>query len=170
MTSGNVTRWPASGRRGAEADDARTCGYADDIVVGFEHETDARRFWDAMRDRLQEFSLSLHPKKTRLIEFGRHAANNRKRRGLGKPETFNFLGIGQRVDVEEAHRVGECILDEHAFGVAGDEVFDGTACVVGEQDGRLVVAEVGDEELAAGALKRTSLLFVEPRVTVFAVG
>jgi hypothetical protein len=68
--------------------------YADDIVVGFEQETDARRFWDAMRDRLQEFSLSLlHPKKTRLIEFGRHAANNRKQRGLGKPETFNFLGM-----------------------------------------------------------------------------
>jgi hypothetical protein len=47
------------------------------------HETDARRFWDAMRDRLQEFSLSLHPEKTRLIEFGRRAANNREQRGLG---------------------------------------------------------------------------------------
>jgi RNA-directed DNA polymerase len=47
--------------------------YADDLVVGFEHENDARRFWDAMRERLQEFSLSLHPDKTRLIEFGRHA-------------------------------------------------------------------------------------------------
>src|SRR6516165_9221956 len=67
--------------------------YADDIVVGFEQETDARRFWDAMRDRLQGFSLSLHPEKTRLIEFGRHAANNRKQRGLGKPQTFNFLGM-----------------------------------------------------------------------------
>jgi hypothetical protein len=67
--------------------------FADDIVVGFEHESDARRFWDAMRDRLQEFSLSLHPDKTRLIEFGRHAAANRARRGLGKPETFKFLGF-----------------------------------------------------------------------------
>ena len=46
-----------------------------------------------MRVRLQEFSLSLHPEKTRLIEFGRHAANKRKQRGLGKPETFNFLGM-----------------------------------------------------------------------------
>jgi hypothetical protein len=72
--------------------------YADDIVVGFEQETDARRFWDAMRDRLQGFSLSLHPKKTRLIEFGRHAANNRKQRGLGKPETFNFLGMSELDD------------------------------------------------------------------------
>jgi group II intron reverse transcriptase/maturase len=67
--------------------------YADDIVVGFERETDARRFWDEMRERLREFSLSLHPDKTRLIEFGRHAAVNRKRRGLGKPETFTFLGF-----------------------------------------------------------------------------
>src|SRR5713101_4297574 len=54
--------------------------YADDIVVGFEHETDARRFWEAMRERLQEFSLTLHPEKTRLIEFGRHAAAARKQR------------------------------------------------------------------------------------------
>jgi hypothetical protein len=46
-----------------------------------------------MRDRLQGFSLSLHPKKTRLIEFGRHAANNREQRGLGKPQTFNFLAM-----------------------------------------------------------------------------
>ena len=67
--------------------------YADDIVAGFEYEADARRFWDAMRDRLWEFSLSLHPDKTRLIEFGRHAAARRARRGLGKPETFDFLGF-----------------------------------------------------------------------------
>jgi len=66
--------------------------YADDVVVGFQHEVDARRFWDAMRKRLEEFSLSLHPDKTRLIEFGRFAAQNRKERGLPKPETFDFLG------------------------------------------------------------------------------
>ena len=67
--------------------------YADDIVVGFEHEADARRFWEAMRKRLEEFSLSLHPDKTRLIEFGRHAMAKRAQRGLGKPETFKFLGF-----------------------------------------------------------------------------
>src|SRR5205823_13943975 len=67
--------------------------YADDLVIGFEHEGDARRFLDAMRDRLEEFALSLHPDKTRLIEFGRFAANDRKLRGLGKPETFTFLGF-----------------------------------------------------------------------------
>jgi RNA-directed DNA polymerase len=67
--------------------------YADDIVVGFAHEVDARRFWDAMRKRFEEFALSLHPEKTRLIEFGRRAADRRDKRGLGKPETFNFLGF-----------------------------------------------------------------------------
>ncbi len=67
--------------------------YADDTVVGFEHEADARRFLDMMRTRLEEFALSLHPEKTRLIEFGRHAAADREQRGLGKPETFNFLGF-----------------------------------------------------------------------------
>ena len=67
--------------------------YADDLIIGCEHERDARRFWDAMRDRLREFSLSLHPEKTRLIEFGRFAADRRAQRGLGKPETFNFLGF-----------------------------------------------------------------------------
>lgn len=67
--------------------------YADDTVVGFEHEDDAHRFLDAMRARFEEFSLSLHPEKTRLIEFGRFAATNRTRRGLGKPETFTFLGF-----------------------------------------------------------------------------
>jgi RNA-directed DNA polymerase len=67
--------------------------YADDLIVGFEREDDARRFLDAMRARLEEFALSLHPDKTRLIEFGRHAAASRKQRGLGKPETFAFLGL-----------------------------------------------------------------------------
>src|SRR5579864_7311229 len=67
--------------------------YADDVVVGFEHEVDAVRFRDAMQERLQEFALSLNLDKTRLIEFGRHAADRRARRGLGKPDTFKFLGF-----------------------------------------------------------------------------
>jgi RNA-directed DNA polymerase len=67
--------------------------YADDVVVGFEREDDAHRFLDMMRARLEEFELSLHPTKTRLIEFGRHAAARRRQRGLGKPETFDFLGF-----------------------------------------------------------------------------
>jgi group II intron reverse transcriptase/maturase len=67
--------------------------YADDIVVGFQHEADARRFWDAMRTRFERFGLELHGEKTRLLEFGRNAAGRRQRRGLGKPETFTFLGF-----------------------------------------------------------------------------
>jgi group II intron reverse transcriptase/maturase len=67
--------------------------YADDIVAGFEHEADAKRFLADMRGRMEQFALSLHPDKTRLIEFGRFAAEDRAKRGLGKPETFNFLGF-----------------------------------------------------------------------------
>jgi RNA-directed DNA polymerase len=67
--------------------------YADDIVAGFEHQADAERFLEDMRTRLAAFALTLHPGKTRLIEFGRHAAKNRRARGLGKPETFDFLGF-----------------------------------------------------------------------------
>ncbi len=67
--------------------------YADDIVAGFEHEADARRFLADLKQRMEQFALSLHPDKTRLIEFGCFAANNREKRGLGKPETFNFLGF-----------------------------------------------------------------------------
>jgi group II intron reverse transcriptase/maturase len=85
--------WAERWRRREAGGDMIIVRYADDLVVGFEHETDARRFWDATRERLEEFSLSLHPEKTRLIEFGRHAATARKQRGLGKPETFNFLGF-----------------------------------------------------------------------------
>ena len=67
--------------------------WADDFVVGFEHREDAERFWSELRDRLAKFGLELNAEKTRLIEFGRHAARDRKARGLGKPETFQFLGF-----------------------------------------------------------------------------
>ena len=66
--------------------------YADDIVMGFEHRAEAERFLQNWRERLRKFGLELHPDKTRLIEFGRFAAEDRKRRGEGKPETFNFWG------------------------------------------------------------------------------
>jgi len=85
--------WAERWRRREATGDMIMVRYADDTVVGFQHESDARRFRDAMRDRLREFSLSLHPEKTRLIEFGRFAATDRKPRGLGKPETFTFLGF-----------------------------------------------------------------------------
>jgi len=67
--------------------------FAEDFVVGFEHQEDAQRFLADLRERFAKFVLELHPEKTRLIEFGRHAAERRRARGLGKPETFEFLGF-----------------------------------------------------------------------------
>jgi RNA-directed DNA polymerase len=67
--------------------------YADDFVCGFEREADARAFLADLKARMETYGLSLHPEKTRLIEFGRHAEANRAKRGMGKPETFAFLGF-----------------------------------------------------------------------------
>jgi hypothetical protein len=67
--------------------------YADDVILGFQHQTDADRFLENLRERLGMFGLELHPDKTRRIEFGRFAEQNRERRGEGKPETFDFLGF-----------------------------------------------------------------------------
>ena len=85
--------WAERWRRREARGDMIIVRYADDVVAGFEREDDARRFLDAVRARFEEFALSLHPDKTRLIEFGRHAAAKREKLGLGKPETFNFLGF-----------------------------------------------------------------------------
>jgi RNA-directed DNA polymerase len=85
--------WAQRWRRREATGDMIIVRYADDVVAGFEHEADARRFLAALRVRFEEFALSLHPDKTRLIEFGRFAAARRARRGLGKPETFDFLGF-----------------------------------------------------------------------------
>jgi group II intron reverse transcriptase/maturase len=67
--------------------------YADDFVVGFEHERDALAFCTELRERMAKFGLELHPDKTRILEFGRHAASDRARRDEKKPETFDFLGF-----------------------------------------------------------------------------
>jgi RNA-directed DNA polymerase len=85
--------WAQRWRQREATGDMIILRFADDIIVGFERETDSRRFLDAMRARLEKFALSLNLEKTRLIEFGRYAAENRKRRGLGKPKTFTFLGF-----------------------------------------------------------------------------
>jgi RNA-directed DNA polymerase len=85
--------WAERWRRHEATGDMIIVRYADDFIIGFEHESDARHFLDAMHARLREFSLALHPDKTRLIEFGRFAADRRAQRGLGKPETFDFLGF-----------------------------------------------------------------------------
>jgi RNA-directed DNA polymerase len=88
-----IDLWAERWRRREAMGDMIVVRYADDIIVGFGHETDARRFLNAMHERLEKFALSLHPDKTRLIEFGRYAAVRRAQRGLGKPESFSFLGF-----------------------------------------------------------------------------
>ena len=85
--------WAERWRRREATGDMIIVRYADDFIVGCQHESDARRFLDAMRERLWGFALSLHPEKTRLIEFGRFATKQRARRQLGRPETFQFLGF-----------------------------------------------------------------------------
>ena len=82
-------KWRPHAPRG----EVRIVRYADDFVVGFQYKQDAERFMDDLRERLAKFGLRLHPKKTRLVEFGRFAAANRARRGQGRPETFDFLGF-----------------------------------------------------------------------------
>ena len=85
--------WVQHWRKHYATGDVIVVRYADDIVMGFEHRADAERFLQEWKERLQKFGLELHPDKTRLIEFGRHATENRKQRGEGKPEVFNFLGF-----------------------------------------------------------------------------
>src|SRR3989442_5718711 len=92
--------WVEAWRKKAAKGDVVVVRYADDLVVGFQYRTEAERFLRAFRERLAKFGLELHADKTRLIEFGRFAAPDRKLRGERKPETFTFLGFthycGQR--------------------------------------------------------------------------
>lgn len=81
--------WADQWRKRQARGDVIFVRYADDTVAGFEHRSDADRFLADLKERLAQFALELHPTKTRLIEFGRHAAKNRARRGDGKPETFD---------------------------------------------------------------------------------
>ena len=87
-----VTEWRSREARG----EVYLVRYADDFVVGFQHRDDAERCLAEMRERFARFGLELHSEKTRLIEFGRFASENRARRGEGKPETFAFLGFTHR--------------------------------------------------------------------------
>jgi len=85
--------WAQQWREKQAQGDMMVVRYADDIVLGFQHREEAEAFLQEMGKRMRKFGLELHPEKTRLIEFGRFAEQNRKRRGEGKPETFDFLGF-----------------------------------------------------------------------------
>jgi len=84
--------WVNKWRKGARGD-VIIVRYADDWITGFQYRNEAEQFLQALRERLAKFGLELHPEKTRLLEFGRFAADNRSKRREGKPETFDFLGF-----------------------------------------------------------------------------
>src|SRR6266581_2664294 len=85
--------WIQAWRRKRARGDVIVVRFADDIVLGFQYESDAVRLRSELTERFRKFRLELHPEKTQLLEFGPYAAENRKKRGQGKPETFNFLGF-----------------------------------------------------------------------------
>jgi RNA-directed DNA polymerase len=85
--------WVDVWRRKCAQGDVVVIRYADDNVLGFQHRAEADRFLIDLRERLSKFGLEVHPDKTRMIEFGRFAERDRKQRGEGKPETFDFLGL-----------------------------------------------------------------------------
>src|SRR5437879_10485847 len=85
--------WVDVWRKKCARGDVVVVRYADDNVLGFQYRADADRFLTEFRERLGKFGLELHPDKTRRIEFGRFAEQDRKRRGEGKPEAFDFLGF-----------------------------------------------------------------------------
>jgi RNA-directed DNA polymerase len=85
--------WVHAWRQKRAHGDVIVVRFADDIVLGFQVKSDAEQFRMDLTERLRKFHLELHPEKTRLLEFGPFAALNRRRRGLGKPETFNCLGF-----------------------------------------------------------------------------
>jgi group II intron reverse transcriptase/maturase len=94
-----VQQWRTKQARG----DVIVVRYADDFIVGFQDRAEAEKFLVALRERFAKFGLELHPDKTRLIEFGQYAAERRRKRGLGRPETFDFLGLTHACDTKRSN-------------------------------------------------------------------
>jgi len=105
--------WVQAWRKNHACGDVIVVRYADDTVLGFQAQTEADRFLEDLRERLRKFGLELHPEKTRRIEFGRYAESNRKRRGEGKPETFDFLGF---THISGKSRKGYFTVKRHTAG------------------------------------------------------
>ena len=105
--------WVQAWRKNHARGDVIVVRYADDTVLGFQAQTEADRFLEDLRERLRKFGLELHPEKTRRIEFGRYAESNRKRRGEGKPETFDFLGF---THISGKSRKGYFTVKRHTAG------------------------------------------------------
>jgi len=99
-----LDQWVAAWRKRQARGEVIVVRYADDAVLGFQYREEAETFLEQLRERLRKFGLELHPEKTRLIEFGRYATERRKKRGEGKPETFNFLGFTHICGVDQRGR------------------------------------------------------------------
>jgi RNA-directed DNA polymerase len=106
--------WVEAWRKKVAHGDVIIVRYADDAVLGFEHRHEAERFLEQLRERVGKFGLELHPDKTRLMEFGRFAAANRKKRGEGKPETFTFLGFTHICGTN--HKTGKFTVRRRTIG------------------------------------------------------
>src|SRR5689334_5415878 len=106
--------WVEAWRKKVARGDVMIVRYADDAVLGFEERAEAERFLEELRERLGKFGLELHPDKTRLIEFGRFAAEQRNKRGEGKPETFNFLGFTHICGTN--HKTGNFTIQRRTIG------------------------------------------------------
>jgi RNA-directed DNA polymerase len=106
--------WVHQWRRQKAKGDVMAIRYADDAVLGFQHRNEAGLFLQQLRERLSKFGLKLHPEKTRLIEFGRYAIENRSKRGEGKPETFDFLGFTHICGM--CHKTGGFIVRRQTNG------------------------------------------------------
>jgi len=105
--------WARQWRKRVATGDVVIVRYADDFVVGFQHLAEAQRFLSELQQRLERFGLTLHPQKTRLIEFGRFAASNRRQRGQPKPQTFDFLGF---THISAANRHGWFTIRRRSIG------------------------------------------------------
>ena len=104
--NGVMDKWATEWRRAQAKGDVIIVRYVDDAVFGFQYESEGRAFLKALRERVAAYGLALHPTKTRLVEFGRFAASNRRERGKGKPETFDFLGFTHICSVTRRGRFG----------------------------------------------------------------
>ncbi len=105
--------WADQWRRKHTCGDMIIVRFCDDFVIGFQYQTDAQRFLVELEKRFLQFNLQLHKGKTRLIEFGRFAAQNRNRQGKGKPETFDFLGF---THICGETRNGKFVINRHSIG------------------------------------------------------
>jgi site-specific DNA recombinase len=106
--------WVEVWRKKQARGDVMMVRYADDAVLGFQYREEAEQFLEQLRERLAKFGLERHPEKTRLIELGRYAMERRKKRGEGKPETFNFLGFTHLCGTN--HQTGNFTVNRKTIG------------------------------------------------------